>query len=63
VVIPDEAATQSLLANDYQKALKNTALRTWEKSLYIILYSMWGRIQDEQLYVHNNTDAMPASLS
>ena len=53
-VTPEEAAVHQILANDYHNGLENIALRTWEKGLYVLLYAMWGRTEDELLHLHNN---------
>lgn len=50
----DEAAIHSILANDFRNAMENSALRTWEKGLYVLLRAMWGRIEDELLHLQNN---------
>jgi hypothetical protein len=51
---PAAAAIASVLANDVQTSIANPCLRTWEKCLYAIIYSMWGRMEDELLHWHNN---------
>lgn len=51
----EEAAIYSILANDVATALANPCLRTsWNKSLCVLLMGVWGRVQDEALYRHNN---------
>jgi hypothetical protein len=49
-----EAAMYSLLANDVETCLSNPCFRSWEHGLYVTLYSMWGRMEDEVLHWHNN---------
>ena len=50
-----EAAMYSLLSNDVQTCLANPCLRTWEHGLFVILYGIWGRIEDEVAHAHNNS--------
>jgi hypothetical protein len=50
---PEEGALAALLACHLDNALSNPALRTWEKGLSASLRCVWGRTEDEILYLHN----------
>ena len=52
---PAAAAMSSILANDVHTGIQNPCLRSWERCMYLTLFGLWGRMEDQLLHLHNNS--------
>lgn len=54
VACVEQSAIHAVLGCNLQAALRNPAMRSWERGLYVTFRSVMARLEDEILHRHNN---------